>query len=169
MQNIAKGLDDLEKQIRKNVHAAIEEALETDVCDAVRGAVIDRVHKDVYGVYTPKKYIRRKDEQGLSDANNVVHELRGRATNTKSKTLTVWNIAKHNPRNNPNGPFGRDDLQKTIIDGWSKVGEKTPPYGRPRPFIENANKALELGGEHRESLERAFEIGLGRHGIVKTR
>ena len=55
MQNIAKGLGDLEKRIRKDVHAAIEETLEAEVFDAVRDTVINRVHKDVYGVYTPKK------------------------------------------------------------------------------------------------------------------
>ena len=98
-----------------------------------------------------------------------MHALRGRATNTRGKTLTVWNIAKRNPRNNPNGPFGGDNLQKHIIDGWSNISVNTPPYGRPRPFIAKANEALEHGGEHRERLEKAFEAGLGRHGIVKSR
>ena len=174
----AKGFKDLENQIRKDVHIALQDSLETEVFTAVKEAVIDRVQKDVYDVYSPQVYKRRSDGnpdggQGLGDKSNVVYELEGRATKTKGKTLTVWNIAKPNPRNNPNQAFStakRKDniLQKIIIDGWTNAGADAPVWRQPRPFIERAIEALAPGGEHRGSLEEAFDMGLARHGFVKT-
>ena len=176
--NTTKSFLDLERQIRKDVHMAVQDSLETEVFEVVKEVVVDRVQKDVYDVYNPKVYKRRSDGnpdggQGLGDKNNVVYELEGRATKTKGKTLTVWNIAKANPRNNPNQAFStakRKDniLQKIIIDGWSNAGADAPAWKQPRPFIEKANEALQPGGEHRGSLEEAFDTGLARHGIERV-
>ena len=173
----AKNFKDLEKQIRKHVQDATEDTLQTEVFSVVREVVIDRVQQDVYDVYNPQQYIRRSDGnpdggQGLGDKNNVVFEFEGRATNTRGKTLVVWNIAKFNPNNNPNQAFStakRKDniLQKLIIDGWTNMSADAPIWQQPRPFIERANEALQPGGEHRSSLEEAFDDGLARHGITK--
>ena len=174
----AESFKDLEKQIRKHVHEAVEDTMQVEVFNIVREVVLDRIQRDVYDVYTPQRYIRRSDGnpdgggQGLGDRNNIVFQLEGRATNKKGKTLVVWNIAKYNPRNNPHQAFStakRKDniLQQLIIDGWSNADADAPVWQQPRPFIERANEALKPGGEHRQSLEEAFETGLERHGITK--
>ena len=147
----AKGFGDLERRIRKDLHTALEDCLENEVFEAVKEVVVERVQKDVNDVYSPEVYRRRSDGnpdggQGLGDKNNVACELEGRATSNKGKTLAVWNIAKANPRNNPNQSFStakRKDniLQKIIIDGWSNAGADAPVWKQPRPFTERANDA----------------------------
>jgi len=162
------------------VQAAVEDTLQIEVFEVVREVVLDRIQRDVYDVYNPQRYVRRSDDspdsggQGLGDRNNIVFQLEGRATNTTGKTLVVWNIAKFNPRNNPHEAFStarrKDDiLQRLIIDGWSRASDDSSVWQQPRPFIENANRALQKGGEHHNSLEEAFETGLARHGITKKK
>jgi hypothetical protein len=175
----AKNFKDLEKQIRKHVQEAVTDTLQLEVFNVVKEVVLDRIQTDVYDVYNPQSYIRRSDGntsggQGLGDSNNIVFELEGRATNTTGKTLVVWNIAKFNPRNRRSESFStakrkENILQTLIIDGWSRADADSPVWQQPRPFIENANKALSKGGTHRKSLEEAFDIGLERHGITKKK
>lgn len=164
---LAAMFKDLEKQIKKDAQAALTDTLENEVFEVIREVILNRVQNDVYDVYNPDVYIRRGSSQGLLDENNVVYDLE-----KNGKTLVVWSIAKFNPHNNPNASFStakRKDniLQRLIIDGWRKVKPDDPAYKHPRPFIANANKDLRRGGDHRKSLEKAFEEGLARHGIHK--
>ena len=164
---LAAMLKDLEKQIKKDVQAAITDTLENEVFEVIKDVVLNRIQNDVYDVYNPKVYVRRRASQGLLDERNVVYDLE-----KNGKTLVVWNIAKLNPRNNPHANFSSEKrknniLQKLIIDGWQKVKPDDPAYKHPRPFIANANKDLSRGGNHRKSLESAFDEGLARHGIHK--
>ena len=176
----AKDFKDLEKQIRKQVQMAVEDTLQTEVFEVVREVMLGKIQSDVYDVYNPQIYRRRSDNdpdgggQGLGDRNNIVFQLEGRATNTRGKTLVVWNIAKMNPRNNRNLAFStaitkENLLQRLIIDGWRDADGDSPIWMQPRPFIENAQAAISPGGEHRQSLDEAFETGLARHGITRKK
>jgi len=158
---------DLEKQMKKDIQAAITDTLENEVFEVIRDVILNRVQNDVYDVYKPKAYVRRRTSQGLLDERNVVYDLE-----KNGQSLVVWNIAKFNPHNNPNATFSTEKrknniLQKLIIDGWTKVKPDDPAYKHPRPFIANAKKDLSRSGDHRKSLESAFEEGLARHGIYK--
>jgi hypothetical protein len=164
---LAAMFKDLEKQIKKTVQAAITDTLENEVFEVIKEVILNRAQNDVYDVYSPRVYRRRRSSQGLLDENNIVYDLE-----KNGQTLVVWNIAKFNPNNNPHAAFSTEKrkhniLQKLIIDGWSKVQPDDPAYMHPRPFIANANKDLRRGGDHRKSLESAFEEGLARHGITK--
>ena len=164
---LAAMLKDLEKQMKKEIQAAITDTLENEVFEAIRDVVLNRVQNDVYDVYSPKVYVRRRTRQGLLDEKNVVYDLE-----KNGQSLVVWNIAKFNPHNNPNSTFSTEKrknniLQKLIIDGWTKVKPDDPAYKQPRPFMANAKKDLARGGDHRKSLESAFKEGLARHGIYK--
>lgn len=164
---LAAMFKDLEKQIKKDVQTALTDTMENEVFEVIREVMLNRIQNDVYDVYSPDVYIRRHSSQGLLDENNVVYDLE-----KNGKTLVVWNIAKYNPHNNRNGTFSTEKrknniLQKLIIDGWRNVKAEDPAYKHPRPFIANANKDLRRGGDHRKSLENAFEEGLARQGIHK--
>lgn len=164
---LAAMFKDLEKQIKEDVQAALTDTMENEVFAVVREVVLSRIQNDVYDVYKPKVYIRRHTSQGLMDKNNVVYELE-----KNGQVLVVWNIAKYNPHNNPHATFSTEKrkqniLQKLIIDGWSKVKPDDSAYKHPRPFIANANRELQRGGDHRKSLEEAFEAGLARQGLSK--
>jgi len=164
---LANMFKDLEKQIKKDVQAAITDTLENEVFEVIREVMLNRIQNDVYDVYSPQVYARRGSSQGLLDENNVVCDLE-----KNGKALVVWNMAKFNPRNNRNSNFSTEKrktniLQKLIIDGWSKVKPDDPAYKQPRPFMKNTNRDLRRGGDHRKSFENAFEEGLARHGIIK--
>ena len=51
---MAKDFKDLEKQIRKDVHAAVEDTLQNEVFSVVKDVVLKRIGVDVYDVYIPK-------------------------------------------------------------------------------------------------------------------
>ena len=165
-------LKKLEKQIKEDVQAAIMDTLEHEVFETVRDVVLHHVQVDVYDKYepnadsNPRAYRRRYENQGLGDENNVVYDIEG------NKELVVWNIAKFNPHNKPNTFFSTDKrkhdiLQKLIIDGWSTATTDSPPWMQPRPFLANAERSLEKGGNHHSDLDKAFETGLERFQIYK--
>ena len=168
---LSKDFKELEKQIRKDVHAAVEETLQDEVFEVVRDVVLERVGEDVYGVYTPTVYKRRRDDKGLKDKDKVVQKLGGNATEKECRSLFVWNAARYNPYNPlTNAPYfpsreGAENLQKLIIDGYKGYKGNDPPYYHPRPFIEKASEALD--GDDRGKLEKAFENGLGKRGLIK--
>ena len=165
-----KRVQELEKQITEDIKKALVNTLQNEVFELVRDVVIEHVHTDVYDVYDPVIYRRRRVNQGLSDEDNVVYEIEN------DETLVVWNIAKYNPYRNNMPIFSsfstekRKDniLQTLIIDGYQNYGGDAP-YALPRPFIENAGKDLSKGGKHFNDLSEAFDEGLKRHNIYRKK
>ena len=161
-------LNSLEKKISEDTKAAIIDTLKNEVAEVATDVVIQRNKTDVYDVYSPHRYVRRNDNGGMLDRANVVSKVDG-----KSMTLEVKNVTKFNLGRDGQGPYVAKLQGKTltehIVDGWSSVKPGDPAYKHPRPFMENAGESLEGDGANRKDLERAFEAGLGRQGIYKTK
>jgi hypothetical protein len=68
---LVKSLKDLEKQIQEDIQKAVADTLQKEVYELVRDVVINHVHTDVYDVYDPTVYRRRRSSQGLSDEDNI--------------------------------------------------------------------------------------------------
>ena len=167
---VIKSLKELEKQIQEDIQKAMIDTLRNEVFELVRDVVISHVYTDVYDVYDPTVYRRRKERQGLSDEDNIVYEIENRGT------LVVWNIAKYNPYRGGRPVFTSfstekrktNILQTLIIDRYSNYSGDAP-YALPRPFIANAARDLSKSGKHYSDLKEAFDEGLKRHKIYRKK
>ena len=167
---LIKSLKEFEKQVQEDIQKAVLDTLQNEVFELIRDIVIGHVHTDVYDVYDPVKYRRRRDNQGLSDEDNIVYEIENRGT------LVVWNIAKYNPYRGGRPVFTSfstekrksNILQTLIIDGYQNYTGDAP-YALPRPFIANAARDLSMNGKHYGDLKEAFDDGLKRHGIYRKK
>lgn len=56
-------LQDLTRYVQDNIN----EVLEDEVLDAVRTVMLRHVEADVYDKYSPREYVRRREDGGLSD------------------------------------------------------------------------------------------------------
>ena len=167
---IVKSLKELGKQIQEDIQKAVADTLQNEVFELVRDVMISHVYTDVYDVYDPTVYRRRRGNQGLSDEDNIVYEIENRGS------LVVWNIAKYNPYRNGRPVFTSfstekrktNILQTLIIDGYQNYSGDAP-YALPRPFIANAARDLSKNGKHYNDLQEAFDDGLKRHGIYRKK
>lgn len=168
----AKSIGELKKHMMQRVHEIVEATLEDEVMEVARDVMSRATEPAVYAKYNPKRYKRRRTDQGLEDPDNVVSELGGSRTDTRSRELTVWNMAKKNPFNSPNQVFSKDKetpeskglLQRVIIKGWRKPPPQPEAYMLPRPFVKHANEMMETGDD-RAKLEGAFYEGFSRRGL----
>jgi len=55
---------------REQLEMDIDNVLETDVADTLTQHVLESVRQNVYDVYEPKEYVRRKQNGGLLDREN---------------------------------------------------------------------------------------------------
>ena len=65
---VVKNLKELERELRTR----IDYALLTDVTEVVTTVMLDHIERDVYDSYVPHEYVRRYDNGGLMDINNII-------------------------------------------------------------------------------------------------
>ena len=133
----------------KDLKSDIEDVLLDEVLDEVKAIELKHVEKDVFSVYSPKIYERRRSE-GIDDPDNIVAEVR-------NMQLEVDNITMFN---NGYGTYNKGiGLVDLINDGNSRKGyfyDYPGSFEQPRPFIDNTIEEV----EKTRSVEDALAKGL---------
>lgn len=126
--------------IMQRLDFAIDDSLNTEVANAVREEMHDKVHELVYKPYTPKNPLgRRGDSGGLSSVFNYDARV------GNDHLLIVEN---NTPMQNPDG----SNLVEIVEEG--KESYKMP---FPRPFIKETEESVKA--------ETALMEGLKRNGF----
>ena len=76
---VVKNLKELERELRTR----IDYALLTDVAEVVTTVMLDHIERDVYDSYVPHEYVRRYDNGGLMDINNINSSIEGDRKSTR--------------------------------------------------------------------------------------
>jgi len=124
----------------------ISETLNDDVKKEVTKTEQRHINSDVYDVYSPKYYRRRRANGGLIADDNIVGEM------ISDDTLSVTNKTKFNPNGEP-------DLAEWVEYGLDPgVGA----YADERPFTQNTIDELNSTKAH----VKAMQLGLKKRGII---
>jgi len=133
------------KQLEAYLLLKVQKAMSTTVALEVKQLESENVKEVVYE-YTPKEYMRREDNGGLSDINNMSHDV---ISGGNMVVLSVDNNTMSNPDYNPHGkpPF---ELAGLIEYGDGNGYGEYDYYGssdylKPRKFIEKTKQDLESG------------------------
>ncbi|MEG1491670.1 MAG: hypothetical protein RR394_05395 [Oscillospiraceae bacterium] len=138
------GIRDEFDGFRSRLGAGIDFALETEVAEVLKQKVRESVYANVYAAYSPKMYLRRQDDGGLSDTENYLVSLSG------EHTLELLNISS----DDGNGRHITDVVESGVgYDFWDGAFA--------RPFMEEALQAGLADG----SLEGALMRGLRAQGF----
>ena len=118
---VFKNLDSLFDYIEND----IQDVMEHEVSAVVEEKLHDHVSSDVYGVYTPKYYLRRMATGGMLDYANIDAKVErdGREIKLTVRNVTPLDNKKTNydldeivVKGYGNQPFPRDFYQNTIED-----------------------------------------------------
>lgn len=103
--------------------------LDTNVAEAVKDEMVIQIEENVYNAYTPKFDNRRKENGGLSDVNNMRHNVIG------GNVLIVKN---ETPRQDLWGGSGNYEELSTVVE------EGLPQYYMPfpRPFHSKVEESI---------------------------
>lgn len=150
-----KSVYDDEKQLLKDLRSDIENVLMDEVLDKVREIEIEYIEEDVYSVYQPSIYRRRKKNGGLSDPENIIGTIEG------DMQLVVENITPFNEEyGGSNSGIG---LAEMVNDGGNYLHDYDygfrgieAPYSKPRPFLDNTIEEI----ENTNSVENTLANGL---------
>ena len=150
-----KNIYDDEKQLLKALCSDIEDVLMDEVLKKVRKIEIKHIEEDVYSVYSPSIYKRRKSDEGLSDPDNIVGTV-------KNMELTIDNIV---PFNEEYGGNNRGEgLAEMVNDGGNYLHDYDygfrgieAPYSKPRPFLDNTVDEIESGDEVEDALAKGLK------------
>lgn len=159
---MAKTLDELKRKIT----AALNEALHKEVVEVVKKTEQKHVQQDVYDVYpNPKKYMRREEDGGLKDPDNMVVTEYELGVDIDNKT--PFNNAYDNMKSKwyvPPPNYG-NELEYLVEygEGGTEKYHYNYPAGvfmNPRPFIHNTVDELKHG-----VLRKTLVDGLKARGI----
>lgn len=146
MKNSYDDIDELLNDIKSD----IEEVLMDEVLDEVKDIELRHIEDDVFSVYSPKIYDRRRSG-GIDDPDNIVGEV-------NNMRLSVENVTHFDDGYGTyNHGIGLADL---INDGDGKSGYY---YDYPfeamgaRPFIDNAIEEIERTNDVENALERGLK------------
>lgn len=152
---------DLEKHLKKQIKDALASEVKSEVVETERR----HIKKDVYEVYKPKMYKRRKDNGGLLDKENIV------GTMISEDTLQVTNETPPNPYGVPQERVSvNKDLAMLVEMGDGAGGnnfydfpsdDENSAYMNPRTFTANTIEELKNSKAHVTSLQK----GLANRGI----
>ena len=140
------------KELRKAVEKAIDNSLENEVFEVVRGEEIKSIETDVFAVYTPEIYERRAFG-GIDDEENITHDT------VKNGTIKIENITEFNSgyETENEGP------ELAVLIEYGHGGKdyyydypSSDEFCDPRPFISNTRKRLKKSGKHKEALKNGL-------------
>ena len=140
------------KELRKVVEKAIDNSLENEVFEVVRGEEIKSIETDVFAVYTPEIYERRAFGR-IDDEENITHDT------VKNGTLKIENITEFNPGyKTANLGAGLPVLIEYGHGGKHYYYDYpcSDEFCDPRPFIANTRERLKKSGKHKEALKNGL-------------
>ena len=144
-------LQDLTRYVQDNIN----EVLEDEVLDAVRTVMLRHVEADVYDKYSPREYVRRREDGGLSDPDNIVSDL------ASDGVVWIGNSAEFS-QNPPSDNYGWE-LSGLVEfgDGWDgyyyEYQISGRPYMQPRPFISNTRQELKSTKPHIAAMKKGLQ------------
>lgn len=153
------------KELQNALQDKIDYALLTDVSHTVTEVMTDHIARDVYDVYlpiditNPHQYVRREDNGGLIDPNNINSSIEKNVLIVENNTLGAPEYGIGNE------VFSSQNKDKEIagvietgkgydIHGWEYDGV-------PRPFIQNTREDLKNNKYHVIALRQ----GLKKQGL----
>lgn len=142
------------------IEEAINIAMESNVSQEVAKLLKDNTKKVVYDAYEPSYYVRRGENGGLLDENNIQKTI-----DKTSHTLTMENIAKPKKLN----AFDNPSTSLAYLIEYGRVpnifNDQIYPWMFPRPFIRKTISDLQNGNV----ITKAMTNGLRANGIKATK
>lgn len=153
-----KTFKELETYLKTKIKDSLEHEVKSEIVETERR----HIQTDVYDVYKPKMYKRRKDNGGLMDKENIV------GTMISNDTLEIVNNTPPNPYGIPQEQVTTDKNLAMLVEGGDGASgyfdfpsEDDNSYMSPRPFTANTIEELSQTKAH----VKVFKEGLKRNGI----
>ena len=150
-QKICKSLNELRNYIMDKVN----EGLDEDVSKVVNDVMFDHIARDVYDVYDPIEYRRRRNYAGLLDYRNIIDTIDGDG-NLFVQNATLGNKWYREGKTYRISRNYKKPIAKVIetgigydINGWEYDG-----IGRP--FIQNTYDELVYAKWHIKAMKDAL-------------
>ncbi|MDR1629235.1 MAG: hypothetical protein LBS36_03350 [Oscillospiraceae bacterium] len=153
---VVKTLEELNKVLRKK----ITESLKADVFESIKEVEKKHINSDIYDVYEPTWYTRRKSNGGLIDDSNFICDI-----DESALSLNVINVT---PPNESVLGTPYDSSNKTALLSWIESGSVPNIFNNndyawmhPRPFVKNSIDDLLINKQHIKILKE----GLLKRGL----
>lgn len=143
------------KQLEAAINKKIAKALQTEVAETAKRVMSETIKDVTYQQYSPTEYIRREDNNGLSDVRNM------ETTVQDDNTISIRNMTE----GNTSYPQSYDGLiDEIIVSGAGYTWEGSQIYGMqpyPRDFYADTVEELKNTNE----LTYAMYKGLQKQGL----
>lgn len=141
MNSLEKALNRIKKDVKKTI--------ENEVSNKIKETMKERIQEDVYDKYEPTQYVRRREDGGLLDDDNI-----------KSKTISIKDNISLEITNETLSDSHLKRLDKVIEYGVGYEWEdseiyKMQPY--PRPFINNTKEQIDNENIHIDTLKKSLK------------
>lgn len=130
------------KALEALLQKKVAEAMNETVAPGVKSIESENVNEFVYSAYDPEVYERRMNNGGLSDVNNMVHEV---SVNGDSVELTVDNNTMSNPDFMPRYGTPHKIAQEVEFGFGYDYSSGGEPFAEERPFIRETISELQHG------------------------
>lgn len=153
MSNKFNNFNNLYNSWKKKCEETVKEVVPSVMKDKMQEAI----EYEVYAKYTPKSYIRRKDNGGLLDKNNMVERIE---VNKQRITVYLFN----NTLGNDKYKYHTNDyIDSIIVTGRGYTWKSSEIYKNPikRDFYKETEKLLNDG-----ELRNAIIKELRQKGII---
>lgn len=139
-------------ELAKYVNEKAQNALLREVAETVKEVMHEEVHRTVYDVYEPKKYVRLGDSGGLSDV-----------TNMDSALLPDGTLVVRDDRDNRTDATysGFRDVAMIVESGQGYQHKVPSVLTDGRSFTELTEEELAINKQH----VQAMKAGLIRQGL----
>ena len=153
MAKVCNNLQELRSEIMKRVNIRLKEY----VGEKVNEVMLEYIETDVYNAYEPKTYLRRGNNGGLSDPDNIVvqREYDGAISIENVTVGREFYFQDREPirSNNADRPLTPIIETGKGYDYWSKAF--------PRPFVNNTVDEI----VQEKIIENTLKEGLKKQGL----
>ena len=153
MAKVCNNLQELRSEIMKKVNISLKEY----VGEKVKEVMLEHIETDVYNAYEPKTYLRRGNNGGLSDPDNIVvqREYDGAISIENVTVGREFYFQDREPirSNNADRPLTPIIETGKGYDYWSKAF--------PRPFVNNTVDEI----VQEKIIENTLKEGLKKQGL----
>lgn len=149
---------DTPKQLKSYLTMVIDDIIRNEVRETIVDIWLKVQAERVYGTYIPKEYVRRREDGGLADPDNI--EFADVQSFKNSVNYVLENITIGN---------GWDDYVgrkiNALIEGASGFAGDPATGMPPRPYTE---EAIGVINSHPTAMKEALSKGFARHGVRVT-
>lgn len=142
------GIDEDIRAFERKLTAAIDGAMQNEVCDGAKAAAQQSAHENVYDAYTPEMLSRRMSDGGIADTGNM-------EASYANFTLTITNNAPWQQLWGGAVPPGK--LSEAVASGDPRYHME---LAGARPFMQAAEDDFA-----KAEFENSLRAGLKARGI----